>query len=127
MILLTSTTPAVAFIEASPYRARASRASAFPSSAEEGSSHYPPRSLTPVFGQPYSVSNFPPTKQGGPHGACARRVSFPFNFPAAHSHDSRHGQGSNGRRYSRRLHHGQERGDRPDSHRCERGGWLVSV
>src|SRR5438128_3124483 len=38
MILLTSTTPAAAFIEASPYRARASRASAFPSSSEEGSS-----------------------------------------------------------------------------------------
>src|SRR5438128_8375310 len=36
MIFLTSTTPAAAFIEASPYRARASRASAFPSSAEEG-------------------------------------------------------------------------------------------
>ena len=32
---LTSTTPAAAFIEASPYRARASRASAFPSSALE--------------------------------------------------------------------------------------------
>ena len=37
MIFLTSTTPAAAFTEASPYRARASRASAFPSSAEEGS------------------------------------------------------------------------------------------
>src|SRR5207302_905124 len=36
-VFLTSTTPAAAFIEASPYRARASRASAFPSSAEEGS------------------------------------------------------------------------------------------
>ena len=33
--LLTSTTPAAAFIEASPYRARASRASAFPSLALE--------------------------------------------------------------------------------------------
>jgi len=37
IILLTDTTRASAFIEASPYRARASRASALPSSAEEGS------------------------------------------------------------------------------------------
>ena len=36
MIFWTNTTPAAAFIKASPYRARASRASAFPSSAEEG-------------------------------------------------------------------------------------------
>src|SRR5207248_2398261 len=36
IIFLISTTPAAAFIKASPYRARASRASAFPSSAKEG-------------------------------------------------------------------------------------------
>src|SRR5438128_12259690 len=46
MIFLTSTTPAAAFIEASPYRARASRASAFPSSAEEGSSSSVPQYLS---------------------------------------------------------------------------------
>src|SRR5438105_4910754 len=87
LVYLTSTTPAAAFIEASPYRARASRASAFPSSAEEGSfvvpnfkvSHYLfPGRVDGLADQHSRIGARPRTELLEPSGIHFSDVEVPF-------------------------------------------------